>query len=113
MREALFELLEVAGLSPRAFASAAAFLADYEPGSADLVITDVRMPGIDGLELQERLRAVAPTLPVVFITGSSDPDTQRRAMAAGAYAYLSKPFGDVDLMGTLWSALAGQAPPGA
>lgn len=112
MREALFELLEVAGLAPRAFSGAAAFLTGYAPGDIDLLITDVRMPGIDGLELQDRVGVIAPTLPVIFITGSSDPETKRRALTAGAYAYLSKPVGDIELMSTLWSALAGQPSPG-
>lgn len=107
MREALFELLQVAGLSARAYAGADAFLADYRPGEVDVLVTDVRMPGIDGLELQERVYRLAPSLPVVFVTGSSDPATRRRAIAAGAYAYLGKPIGDVELMGTLWAALAG------
>lgn len=110
MREALFELLQVAGLSARTYEGANALLADYQPGAVDVVVTDVRMPGVDGLELQERLHRLDPSMPVVFVTGSSDPATRRRAVAAGAYAYLSKPIGDVELMGTLWAALAGDPP---
>lgn len=105
MREALFDLLQVAGFSARAFDSAAAFLSDFAQNSVDLLITDVRMPGMDGLQLQQRLSALAPSLPIIFVTGSSDPDTKGRAMAAGAFAYLNKPVGDEALLGALRGAL--------
>lgn len=111
MREALFDLLQVAGFSARAFDSAAAFLSDFARSSVDLLITDVRMPGIDGLQLQQRLSALAPFLPVIFVTGSSDPDTRGRALAAGAFAYLNKPVGDEALLGALRRALGDSGTP--
>lgn len=114
MREALFDLLQVAGFAPRAFARAADVLAGFapdavDPDAVDLVITDVRMPAMDGIELLERLQALAPGLPVIFVTGSTDERTRARAMAGGAFTYLAKPVGDETLLGTLRAALAGRA----
>ena len=105
MREALLDLLEVAGFSARAFDSAAAFLAAYPSAPFDLLVTDIRMPGIDGIELQARLRAEGSSIPVVFVTSASDAATRRRAHEGGAFAYLTKPISDELLLGQIHAAL--------
>ena len=105
MREALLDLLDVAGFSARAFDGAAAFLTDYMSGAFDLVVTDIRMPGIDGLELQARLRALGSSIPVIFVTSASDAATRDRAHEGGAFAYLTKPISDELLLGQIYAAL--------
>ncbi|MET0745596.1 MAG: response regulator, partial [Microvirga sp.] len=91
MREALCELLVVLGLRCRSFGRAEALLAEIEPGLFDCVITDVKMPGMSGLDLLRRLRALDPALPVLVITSGLDPQTRIRALEDGALAYLTKP----------------------
>lgn len=107
MREALFDLLQEADLAARTFDSAASFLADDAAGDGcDILLTDVRMPGMDGLELQRRLRAMGSSLPVIFVTSSADRQTRMRAMAEGAFAYLTKPVAHDILLEHLHAALA-------
>jgi FixJ family two-component response regulator len=105
VREAISALLEVMGYSSRGFDRADAFLADPAAGNFDCLITDVRMPGIDGLELQRRLRAFAPGTPVIFVTSVDDPITRTRALESGAHAYLSKPIANDVILARLESAL--------
>jgi FixJ family two-component response regulator len=106
VREALFDLLHVEGLAARTFASAAAFLADDGAGGFDCLITDVRMPEIDGLALQRRLRARGSGMPVIFITSSSDEATRAQALRDGAAAWFAKPVADAPLLRALQAALA-------
>ena len=75
------------------------------PGSYDAVVTDLRMPGMDGLQLTARLKAVDPTLPVLLITAFGSLDTAREAMRLGAFDYLSKPFSPEELTTALAKAL--------
>jgi two-component system, LuxR family, response regulator FixJ len=112
MREALSELLQVLALSCRTFDGAEAFLAAYAPGSFDCLITDIRMPGMNGLELQQTLNSLGSTMPVIVVTSSTDPFVEFRALKDGALAYLNKPVTDEDLIRHLMSALgraAGEA----
>lgn len=108
VREALCDLLQVEGLRARTFASAAAFLADDMAGDFDCLITDVRMPEIDGLELQERLRATGSSMPVIFVTSSTDEAMRARALLGGAAAWLTKPVADEALLRELRRALERQ-----
>ena len=116
VREALFDLLQVEGLAARTFDGAAAFLAEAAPGRFSCLITDVRMPEIDGLELQRRLRALGSVMPVIFLTSSTEDATRTRALRDGAAAWFSKPVSDDALLGVLLTALGppapGQEPPG-
>src|SRR5215510_8288044 len=105
MREALFELLQVLDLSCRTFDGAEAFLAAYAPGSFDCLITDIRMPGTTGLELQQKLNSLGSTIPVIVVTSSNDPLTRSRSLKEGAIAYLSKPVNDEVLIRHLKTAL--------
>lgn len=101
MREALFDLLQVTGFLGRTYAGAAAFLDDYKPGRFALVITDLRMPGLDGIALLGRLRAMGGEPPAIVVTAAPDGDTQARVLAAGAVACLSKPFDHNALLGLI------------
>ena len=105
MREALSELLEVFSLSCRAFAHAEAFLAEFSPGRFDCLITDLHLPGISGPKLQQRLKAQGSPIPVIIITSSQELHDRTRAMQDGASAYLTKPFGDTELIGHVMTAL--------
>lgn len=106
MREALAEFLQVLSMSCQAFDRAEAFLAAYAPGKFDCLVTDLRMPGMGGLELQKELRARGSTMPVIVVTSSLDPASQQRAMEQGAFAYLIKPVSHEVLLHQLRGALA-------
>jgi len=69
------------------------------------VITDVRMPGMDGLELQHRIRVQRPNLPVIFITAHYDEEVRQRALAGGAVDFMYKPFDAADLLCAIDHAL--------
>ncbi len=104
IRDLLRMLLELAGFAVRTHDSAAAFLAAAPP-SGGCVLTDVRMPEIDGLELQQRLNDRGITLPVIVMTGQGDVPVAVRAMKAGAVDFLEKPFGDAQLFDAVRRAL--------
>jgi len=105
VRESIESLVASAGHSPLVFASAEEFLQSGAPESAICLITDVRMPGIDGLELQRRVRLQHPKLPVIFITAHYDDEIRQRALSQGAAGFLYKPFDAADLLGAIELAL--------
>jgi two-component system response regulator FixJ len=105
VREALSDLLLVLGLACRTFDRAEAFMAEYVPDHFDCLITDVSMPGRSGLELQERLRELGSSMPVIIITADTSPATRARALSGGALACLTKPINDDVLFRHLESAL--------
>jgi two-component system, LuxR family, response regulator FixJ len=105
VREALSDLLVVLGLSCQTFDRAEAFMAEYVPQHFDCLITDVSMPGRSGLELQERLRELGSSMPVIIITADTSPATRARALSGGALACLTKPVNDDVLLHHLQSAL--------
>jgi FixJ family two-component response regulator len=98
MSRAISRMLTVSGWSSKAFASAEELLDSAELESASLLIVDIQLPGISGLELHERLRDTRLRLPVIFITGRDRPCFRERALKAGAVAYLTKPFPGQDLI---------------
>ena len=95
IRWVLEKALDKAGMAERSFADANSALKALEQTEPDALITDIRMPGMDGLELLERLRTLHPTLPVIVITAHSDLDSAVSAYQGGAFEYLPKPF-DID-----------------
>ena len=95
IRWVLEKALDKAGMAVRSFADANSALKALEQAEPDALITDIRMPGMDGLELLERLRTLHPTLPVIVITAHSDLDSAVSAYQGGAFEYLPKPF-DID-----------------
>ncbi len=105
MRESLVELLEEAGYKARAYARAEELLARGSATEPGCVVSDVRMPGIDGLTLLRRLRAERPGLPLILITGHGDVSLAVNAMKAGAFDFLEKPFEPDALLGAVEMAL--------
>lgn len=98
VRESLQSVLESAGYEAVTFESAELLLASDTVSSVTFVIADVRLPGMDGLALQRRLRADRPALPILFITAHDDEDVRRQALADGAVAFLIKPFDGGELL---------------
>lgn len=98
IREALSDLMLALGFDSRSFHQAEAFLEAYRPGRFDALITDIRMPGMGGLELLRRIRALEPSMPVIVITSATDPDLHRMVMGQGARASLTKPIAGDDLI---------------
>jgi len=97
MRDLIVGMLRRAGWQVQAFGSANEFLTSYIPGSPGCLITDLRMPGIDGLSLVRRLKEASATLPVVVVTGSGDIQAAVQAMRLSAVDVLLKPF-DADVL---------------
>jgi two-component system response regulator FixJ len=98
VRQALALLLRSVGLKSRTYASAQEFLASHEGGGPGCLVVDVRLPGMSGLELQERLANAGITLPVIVMTGHGDIQMAVRAMRAGALDFIEKPFHDQGLL---------------
>jgi FixJ family two-component response regulator len=97
VRDSLRWLLEANGYRVRSFERAEEFLNAYDPEQIGVLIADVRMPGMSGLELQEELIARNAPLPVVFITGHGDVPMAVSTMKKGAVDFLEKPFNETDL----------------
>lgn len=106
MREALSSLIRSIGLRVQTFASAQDFLAFERPEATACLVLDVRMPGLNGLELQRALARDERPLPIVFITGHGDIPMTVRAMKAGAVDFLPKPFREQDLLDAIAHSLA-------
>jgi FixJ family two-component response regulator len=98
VRESLESLIESAGFAAQVFACGDDFLRRGHLSETGCLITDIRMPGMDGLELQRRIRLARPELPVIFITAHHDDDLERRAFAEGAVCFVHKPFDAGELL---------------
>lgn len=105
VRESIASLLESAGYAPVVFSSGEELLTSGALAAAICVITDVRMPGMDGIELQRRIRLERPTLPVILISAHHDPGIRRKAIDEGAADFLYKPFDAADLLKVIQAAL--------
>lgn len=105
VRESLESLVESAGYQPELFSSAEEFLGSGKLAVAACVITDVRMPGMDGIELQRLIRQQRPTLPVIFISARDDSATRSMALHEGAVSFLQKPFDGADLLKQIQTVL--------
>src|SRR6202022_374599 len=93
------------GLSAQAFASAEEFLRSGQHRQTACLITDIRMPGMSGLELQAQLNAEHCRIPTIFITAHGDAKLRMQALRAGAVEFLAKPFDDEALLGSVRAAL--------
>ena len=105
VRDALLDLLDEAGFRARAFASGEEFLASGPRSECWCLITDIRMPGMSGLDLQSRLNAEQFRVPIIFITAHGDERLRMQALRAGAVEFLAKPFDDEVLLDTVRAAL--------
>jgi FixJ family two-component response regulator len=97
-RESLGHLLDSVGLSLEAYPSAQDFLNAYQRGSGGVLILDIRMPGMSGLELQQRLREQGENLATIVVSGHGDVPMAVRALKAGALDFLEKPFNEQVLL---------------
>ena len=104
VRRTTTRLIESFGFPTAAFESAEMFVNSGQLHDTLCLIVDVRMPGMDGLQLQSALAAADCRIPIIFITAYEDQESHRRAMQAGAVAFLAKPFIDEQLL--QWIRLA-------
>jgi FixJ family two-component response regulator len=104
--ESLCNLIESAGLVTRQFGSAEEFLEVCSPELAGCLVLDVRLPGMSGMELQNRLIKSGLAIPIVIMTGHGDIPMVRNAMKAGAIEFLTKPFQDEELLSAIEQAFA-------
>jgi two-component system, LuxR family, response regulator FixJ len=109
VRQSLAFLLSTAGLAVRVHDSALAFLKTVPEINGGCVVTDIRMPGMDGLELQRRLGELKVDLPVVVMTGHGDVPLAVEAMKAGAIDFIEKPFDAEAMLSAIRAALARHA----
>jgi FixJ family two-component response regulator len=105
VREALSSLVASIGLEVAVFGSAQEFLKSEKPDSPACLVLDLELPGSSGLELQKEL-ATGHAPPIIFITGHGDVPSSVRAMKAGAIEFLSKPFGEQELLQAIDTAIA-------
>jgi FixJ family two-component response regulator len=105
MRSALQGMLKSVGLASQAFASAEEFLNSGQQRQTACLITDLRMPGMSGLELQAKLNAEHFRIPTIFITAHGDTKMRMQALRAGAVEFLTKPFDDEVLLKSVRAAL--------
>jgi FixJ family two-component response regulator len=105
LRAAVQDLLEAVGLPAQGFASAEEFLKSGIQRGTACLITDIRMPGMSGLELQKQLNAERCRIPIIFITAHGDEKMRLQARREGAVEFLSKPFDNEVLLDSVRAAL--------
>jgi len=105
VRDALGLLFRSIGLPYEAYPSALAFLQRFDPARHACLVADIRMPGLSGLELQQRLIEQRADVPIIFITGHGDVPMAVNAMKSGAVDFVQKPFRDQDLIDRIHKAL--------
>jgi FixJ family two-component response regulator len=110
VREATKSLVRSLGYQAATFGSAEEFLGSAQLKATSCLITDVRMPGMSGVELQERLIADGRNMPTVFISAFSDERVQQKVLESGAIGYLRKPFEEDRLIECIDTALKGPSP---
>ena len=106
VRDALGMLFKSIGLKHEAYSSALDFLEHYDRARHSCLVADIRMPGLSGLELQQRLNDEQAEVPIIFITGHGDVPMAVTAMKSGAADFVQKPFRDQDLIDRINKALA-------
>jgi len=105
VRDSLGLLMKSVALQSQSFASADEFLANYDPDCAGCLVLDIRMPGMSGMELQQKLIEMRAILPIIFITGHGDIPMAVEAMQRGAIDFIPKPFRDHELLNRINKAL--------
>jgi two-component system response regulator FixJ len=105
VRDSLQRLIQSVNIRTEAYASAPDFLAAYHPDKWGCLLLDIRMPGMSGLELQQKLATERITLPVLIITGYGDVPSAVRAMKTGAFEFIEKPFNKQTLLEKIQRAI--------
>lgn len=105
MRASISQWLSLSGFQPETYASAEEALANLGADFPGIVVTDIRMPGMDGMVLLKKLMGMDATLPVILITGHGDVPMAVRALKAGAIEFLLKPFREQDLLDAVRKAI--------
>ena len=105
VRTALKSLIDSVGFRAEVFGSGEEVLKSPVVSQTDCLIADVRMPGMTGLELQERLNAAGASVPIVFISAHDDKEARARGLRAGAIDFLQKPFSEESLLGAISAGL--------
>jgi FixJ family two-component response regulator len=105
VRTAIAGLLKSVGLRSEIFATAQEFLQSTRPDGPSCLVLDVRLPGMNGLDVQRKLAGASEPIPIIFITGHGDIPMTVRAMKSGAVEFLTKPFNDQDLLDAIYQAL--------
>jgi FixJ family two-component response regulator len=108
-RVAVQRLLKSAGFSVQSFASAEDFLSSGRQHEAGCLISDIRMPGMSGLDLQARLNTERCPIPTIFITAHGDEKLRLQAMRGGAVKFLAKPFDSEILLESVRAALGNES----
>jgi RNA polymerase sigma factor (sigma-70 family) len=106
IRDSLALMLGLGGYATRLFADAESFLVAFDPAWAGCVVADLRLPGLSGIELQSRVRALGSAIPFVVITAHGDVPAARAAFRAQAVDFIEKPFDDSQLRGAIDTAFA-------
>lgn len=106
VRESLEWLLQSVKLQARLYENGQAFLDDYKPGSPGCLVLDVRMPGINGMDLHRQFKFIDPYLPVIIVTGHADVPMAIRAMKEGAFDFVEKPYNDQHMLERVQAAIA-------
>jgi RNA polymerase sigma factor (sigma-70 family) len=106
IRDSLALMLGLGGYATRLFADAESFLVAFDPGWTGCVVADLRLPGLSGVELQSRVRALGSAIPFVIITAHGDVPAARAAFRAQAVDFIEKPFDDAQLRSAIDTAFA-------
>ena len=106
IREGLANLLEAVGIASEQFPSAEDFLREWDPARPGCLVLDARLPGMTGIEFQERLRTSSISIPIIFMTAHGDIPMVRKVMKAGAVEFLTKPFEKEELFAAIEHAFA-------
>lgn len=106
IREGVSNLLEAVGINAKCYATAEGFSAHWTEAKAGCLLLDARLPGISGVEFQERLRTSGARIPVIFMTAHGDIPMVRKVMKAGAVEFLTKPFQREELLHAVEQAFA-------
>jgi FixJ family two-component response regulator len=105
VRDATKSLLRSSGYTAQSFGSAEEFLESAQLAETDCLVTDVQMPGLSGVELQDRLLSDGHDVPTIFISAFPNPRLERQVLKSGAIAYLRKPFKEEELLEYIGAAL--------
>ena len=105
VRVAIAELLKSVGLRAETFTTPQEFLSQQRADGASCLVLDLRLPGMNGLDVQRELANAGISTPIIFISGHSDIPTTVKAMKSGAVEFLTKPFNDQDLLDAIYQAL--------